>query len=120
MCESGQAAYALAQAKPSNDSERRTIMRKLFAVTLIAASLVGATAAFAVVPETTVEAFVRSVDTAANTVTLTDGVTLTAGPRLSIEPLQPGEAATFMYQQDSDGRNVLTAFWIDEGPGGMN
>lgn len=95
-------------------------MKKLLAVTLIVGSLVGATAAFAFDSETTVEGIVRSVDTAGNTVTLTDGVTLTASPRLSIEPLQTGEAVTFMYQQRPDGQKELTAFWIDAGPYGEN
>ena len=95
-------------------------MKKLLAATLVVASLVGATAAFALDSETTVEGIVRSVDFTGNTVTLTDGMTLTASPRLSIEPLQPGEAVTFMYQQGAEGRKEVTAFWIDAGPYGEN
>jgi len=95
-------------------------MKKLLAATLVVASLVGATAAFAFDSETTVEGIVRSVDTFENTVTLTDGATLTASPTLSIEPLQPGEAVTFMYQQGPDGQKAVTAFWIDAGPNGEN
>ena len=93
-------------------------MKKLFAVALIAASLAGARADFALAAEAMAEGIVRSVDTAGNTVTLTDGMTVTAPPRLSIDSLQPGEAVTFMYQQGPDGQNELTSFWIDAGPNG--
>ena len=89
--------------------------KTLFAAPLIAASLIGATAAFALAPETTVEGIVRSVDFVGHTVTLTDGTTLTAAPRLSLEPLQPGEFVRLMYHQGPDGRQELTAFWIDTG-----
>jgi hypothetical protein len=91
------------------------MMKKVFAVTLIAASLIGATAAFALAPETTVEGIVQRVDFVGQTVTLTDGMTATAAPRLSIEPLQPGEFVRLMYHQRPDGRPELTAFWIDTG-----
>jgi hypothetical protein len=95
-------------------------MKKLFAVTLIAASLVGARADLSLAAEAMTEGIVRSVDSTGNTVTLSDGMTLTAPSSLSIDSLQPGEAATFMYQQGPDGRNELTSFWIDAGPGGEN
>jgi len=90
-------------------------MKKLLAATLVVASVVGATAAFAFDLGTTVEGIVGSVDTFGNTVTLTDGATFIASPQLSIEPLQPGEAVTFMYQQGPDGQKEVTAFWIDAG-----
>jgi hypothetical protein len=89
--------------------------KKVFAASLIVASLIGATAAFALAPETTVEGIIRSVDFVGNTVTLADGMTLTAAPRLSLEPLQPGEFVRLMYHQGPDGRNELAAFWIDTG-----
>ena len=92
-------------------------MKKLFAATLIAASLAGATAALALPSAATVEGIVQSVDSAGNTVTLTDGMTFTAAPRLSIEPLKAGEFVTLMYRQGPDGRKELAAFWID---GGLN
>jgi len=95
--------------------------KKLLAASLIAASLIGATAAFAYVPDNAViEGIIQSVDLARQTVTLTDGTTLTASPRLSIEPLQRGEFVRLMYRQGADGHPVLTAFWIDAGVGGEN
>jgi hypothetical protein len=92
--------------------------KKSFVAALVALSLVGATAGFALAADAMADGIVRSVDIAGNTVTLTDGMTLTASPRLSIDSLQPGEAVTFMYQQGSDGQNELTSFWIDSGPNG--
>jgi len=94
--------------------------KKLLAATMIAASLIGATAAFAYAPDATVEGIVQSVDPAGQTVTLTDGTTLTAAPRLSIEPLQAGEFVRLANHRGPDGRPELTAFWIDTGDGGKN
>ena len=93
-------------------------MKTLFAATLMAASLFGATAAFANTPETAVQGTVQSVDLNGKTVMLTDGRTFTAAPQLSIEPLQAGEAVTFMYTAGRDGQKQLAAYWIDAGPNG--
>ena len=93
-------------------------MKKSFVAALVALSLVGATAGIALAADAMADGIVRSVDSAGNTVTLTDGMALTASPRLSIDSLQPGEAVTLMYQQGPDGKNELTSFWIDSGPNG--
>jgi hypothetical protein len=89
--------------------------KKLFAATVIAATLIGATAAFAFAPQTKVEGVIQRVDPVGNTVTLADGTTLAVAPQLSIEPLQPGEFVTLMYQPGTDGRKELVAFWIEKG-----
>jgi Protein of unknown function (DUF1344) len=95
-------------------------MKKLFAIALIAVAFAGTSATLALAAEAMAEGIVRSVDQASNTVTLTDGMTLTASTRLSIESLQPGEAATFLYQQEPNGQNEMTSFWIDAGSNGEN
>lgn len=92
-------------------------MKKVFVAAVIATVLAGLPA-LALAAEKTVESTILSVDPAGQTLTLLDGLTLTVSPRISIEPLQPGEDVTVTYQDDGNGDPVVTAIWIDGGPSG--
>jgi hypothetical protein len=62
-----------------------------------------------------VQSTVRSLSPDGRTVTLTNGMMLTAAKNLSTEPLMRDEQITAVYKEDG-GQNVLTAFWIEAGP----
>jgi hypothetical protein len=70
-----------------------------------------------VATEHMVVAEVWSVSPNGNSVTLTNGMTLTAAKDLSTEPLTPGLQITAMYKKEG-GKDILTWFWIEEGNGG--
>ena len=62
-----------------------------------------------------IQSGVMSLSPDGRTVTLTNGMRLTADKNLSTEPLMRDEQITAAYKKDG-GQNVLTAFWIEAGP----
>jgi hypothetical protein len=94
-------------------------MKQLFAVTLLAIVLAGASTALAAyMPGRAVESPIQRVEPGGRVVTLTDGTMLTMSPRLSSEPLHAGQVVTFWYHQMPNGKKEVAAFWIDAGRDG--
>jgi heme/copper-type cytochrome/quinol oxidase subunit 2 len=91
-------------------------MQKLFAVTVIGAVLVVATAC-ALVPVRTMQGMVDRVDPERRTLTLVGGMTFTIPANISVGLLAPGYQVTVNYRDGTDGQKELAAFWIDAGVG---
>jgi heme/copper-type cytochrome/quinol oxidase subunit 2 len=91
-------------------------MQKLFAVTVIGAVLVVATAC-ALVPVRTMQGMVDRVDPEGRTLTLVGGMTFTIPANISVGLLAPGYQVTVNYRDGTDGQKELAAFWIDAGVG---
>ena len=87
-------------------------MQKLFAVTVIGAVLVVATAC-ALVPVRTMQGMVDRVDPEGRTLTLVGGMTFTIPANISVGLLAPGYEVTVSYRDGTDGGKELAAFWID-------
>jgi heme/copper-type cytochrome/quinol oxidase subunit 2 len=88
----------------------------LFAVTVIGAVLVVATAC-ALVPVRTMQGMVDRVDPEGRTLTLVGGMTFTIPANISVGLLAPGYQVTVNYRDGTDGQKELAAFWIDAGVG---
>ncbi len=97
------------------------MLKKLLVASLVAICF-AAPAAFAM--DQVMYGSVADVNIATDTVYLVGGMTLVPAPNLSIEPIHKGQDVTFAYHKEPDGKNVITAFWIesegashDRGPG---
>jgi heme/copper-type cytochrome/quinol oxidase subunit 2 len=91
-------------------------MQKLFAVTVIGAVLVVATAC-ALVPVRTMQGMVDRVDPESRTLMLVGGMTFTIPANISVGLLALGYQVTVNYRDGTDGQKELAAFWIDAGVG---
>ncbi len=92
-------------------------MKKLLVATVIG-TVFAASSAFAYSTLKTTEGTIEYVGPRGKSLTLVDGTVLRIPSNISPAPLAPGEEVTVSYRDGNDGQKVMTAFWVDSGPGG--